>query len=356
MKNDNSCDIILPVYNKPDLTENCLKSIEAKTRTPYRLIIIDNASDERTRKYLEDYKVSSPDCVLARNGENAGWVKAVNQGIRLSSAPYVCIMNNDTVVETDDWLGGLMALADAEKDIGLVNPDFGEKAPHAGKKAYIEIDFCRGYCILVKRSVIDAIGGLDESYGLGYYDDDDFSVRAIRAGFRCVKASGVTVRHLRDSTFAALFQDDTRRALHEKNKQLFYSKWGRRLRLVFIVTASSDRKALAALLLAVARRQHIVYLWNTASPLNLEHVNVRERAYVPFISRVLFSSELLLNRMKKEAKHYDAVFVDDQRIGAALPKDIVPVHYFDAAHVDDVLRAVDEAAFADRSGTGKAAI
>jgi GT2 family glycosyltransferase len=357
MNNENACDIIIPVYNKPDLTENCLKSIEARTRTPYRLILIDNASDEATRTFLEAYKAGRSNVTLVTNKENTGWVKAVNQGIKLSDAPYVCIMNNDTVVGTDDWLSGLIAVARSQKDIGLVNPDFAEKENRASGKPFIEIDFCRGYCILAKRAVIDSVGGLDEAYGLGYYDDDDFSVRAIRAGFRCVKANNVTVRHLRDSTFTSIFKDDKRMALHEKNKELFYSKWGRRLKLVFIITGSSGRQELGDILLSMARRQHIVYLWNTTSRFGIEHINVRERVFPPFFTRLVFSSALYFNRIKREAKRYNAVFTDSRKLGSALSASGATAHYFEAEKdAGRVGRIVDSAAFPDRLGTEKVSV
>ncbi|MCM8761339.1 MAG: glycosyltransferase family 2 protein [Candidatus Omnitrophica bacterium] len=341
-----ACDIIIPVYNKEDLTSNCLKSIEAKTHTPYRLILIDNASGPLTMKFLEEYKITHPDSLLVRNDENLGWVKAVNQGIELSRAPYICVMNNDTIIETDDWLKRMIEVADSEEDIGLVNPDFADKLRHPPlTKPYIEVDFCRGYCVLIKRSVVEKIGGFDEAYGFGYYDDDDFSVRAIRAGFRCVKVRDVTVRHLRDSTFASLFKDDKRIALHEKNKELFYSRWGRRLKLVFIVTSDKADSKIAKLVLDLARKQHVVYLWNTAKSLFIEHINVRERFFPPIFSAVIFSTILFFNKMKNEDKRYTGIFVDDRDMARVLSKMFKSIHYFDAEKdTHSVIKTIDAAA------------
>jgi len=321
MADEKRCDIIIPVYNKPDLTGSCLDSIARHTHSPYTIILIDNASSEATKKLLRDFKETHSNVVLIENGENVGWVKAVNRGIRQSSAPYVCVMNNDTVVETDDWLARLIGVAEMAGDIGLVNPDFEGKCgcPRAAKP-YIEIDFCRGYCIVIKRSVIDAIGGLDEAYGLGYYDDDDFSVRAIRAGFRCVKANNVTVRHLRDSTFSELFADAKRRELHRENRELFYARWGKRLRLVFIITKKTDRKKLADILLGIARRQHVVYLWNSTARLGIEHTNIREKRFWAPVSGLLFPVLTGLNRTKRPGKHYNAIFADDARLARSISR------------------------------------
>lgn len=315
------CDIIIPVYDRHDLTKDCLNSIYECTHTDFNLILIDNASGARTRAFLDKFVASTPNARLVRNNANLGWVRAVNQGMRLSSGGYICIMNNDTIVRTDNWLHRLIEIADSEADIGLVNPNFDVKRDTLRtSKPYIEIDFCRGYCVLVKRGVMEKIGVLDEAYGSGYYDDDDYSVRAIRAGFRCVKANSVLVAHLRDSTFKAVFAEDKRNALHERNKELFYSRWGRRLRLAFAITKTRDKKKMSDLLVGLARRQHILHVWNfSGTELAIEHVNVREKLLPGFLSHPYLSAELYLNSMKRPAKQYDIVFTDD---GTACPKGI----------------------------------
>lgn len=330
MAENKICDIIIPVFNQTALTRDCLKSIAANTDTPCRIILIDNASGDETKKFLESLAASHETMTLIRNETNLGWVKAVNQGLKVSTSPYLCIMNNDTVVKTHGWLSAMVDIAETADDIGLVNPCFEIKATVANNEPWIEIDFCRGYCILIKRAVIDRIGGLDEAYGLGYYDDDDFSVRAIRAGFRCVRANGVMVEHLKDSTFSAIFKDDKRLELHEKNKQLFYDKWGRRLKIVFVMTGASGRDAVKDVLLALARRQHIIYLWNLTEPLRIRHTNVREKHLPGLFAMPLVRLELYLNLLKKDTKHYDLILSDDGNMVSKLSSIRASVHYVDA--------------------------
>lgn len=351
VSNDKSCDIIIPVYNQPGLTRSCLESICRLTRTPYRLIIIDNASDAGTKKMLSDFAVSHANVTLCVNTENVGWVKAVNQGIGQSSAAYVCIMNNDTVVETDDWLGKLIGIAGSEADIGLVNPSFDSALEGRSLAPYIEVDFCRGYCIVVKREVLNRIGGLDEAYGLGYYDDDDFSVRAIRAGFRCIKVWDVVVRHVRDSTFSELFEDQKRRKMHQANKELFYAKWGRRLNLMVVVTRPVAQEKLAGLLLGLARRQHLVYLWSATPPQGLEHSNIRHKSLHGLLAWPICAAVFVHNRAKQEIKRYGAVLVDDRALAAFLQrldagsKQGARVHYIDSdGDAEIVYSIVDSAA------------
>lgn len=339
---DSQVDIIIPVYNQTELTRACLESIKKNSDLPHNIIIIDNASGSQTRDFLEKAKAESPNITLIRNGENLGWVKAINQGIKASRAPYICIMNNDTVVRSGGWLSGLVTVALMSRDIGLINPRFEIKKKVPADEPFIEIDFCRGYCVLIKREVIDRIGGLDESYGLGYYDDDDLSVRAIRAGYRCVRANSVFVEHIGDSTFSDLFKDEKRRELHEKNKKLFYSKWGRRLKLLFIITKSTDQALLSKLLFSMARKQHIVYLWRTEKGADLRHTNIRETLFTGILGCAPFRLAILLNNRKSPEKRYDMVFTDSEDLRRALSKTRPAVYladiYRDPDRVEQMVR------------------
>lgn len=301
------CDIIIPVHNMKEATKDCLDSIYERTHIPFNLILIDNGSSDDTKSFLERFSSSHENGRLARNNDNIGWVKAINQGINLSQAPYVCLMNNDTVVSTDNWLSGLIDVARAEEEIGLVNPRFDIKKEAFISSPFIEIDFCRGYCILIKRAVIDKVGGLDEAYGMGYYDDDDFSVRAIHAGFKCVRANGVFVEHLRDWTFSSVFTGSERRVLHEKNKRLFYSKWGRRLNILFMIARRQDPSALSRLFFKLARRQHIVCVWSSVILPRFDHINIRIRM-LPKLFSPLFNVMLFFNARKGRSRRYDLVF------------------------------------------------
>lgn len=298
-------DIIIPVHDQAELTKKCLGSIFANTCGRYSIILIDNASNADTTALLKDVVSSHDNVKMINNSDNLGWVKAVNQGLKASAADYVFIMNNDTVVRTDGWATKLIEAAESDGSVGLVNPAFDTKMARA-KRSCVEVDFCRGYCVLIKRKVIDAIGGLDEAYGIGYYDDDDYSVRAIRAGFKCIRANDVFVEHLRDTTFSKLFTDEERRRLHRNNKELFYSKWGRRINIFFVINGKPDRDKLIRLFFKLARRQHIVYVWSSLKLAQPGHINIRIMPYARLFYP-LYRLELFLNSRKKPEKRYDTV-------------------------------------------------
>ena len=89
------CDIIMPVWDQLEFTKECITSINNNTKYPIRLIIIDNASKRNTKEYLSSLAGEvNFEIKLIRNEENLGFVKAVNQGLKESSAPYICILNN----------------------------------------------------------------------------------------------------------------------------------------------------------------------------------------------------------------------------------------------------------------------
>jgi len=111
------CDIILPVCDQFEFTKACIESIIAGTDTPYRLIVINNGKNEMTRAYLEKVKGRLGDAlVVVKNDTNIGWVKALNQGIAISDAPYLCFQNDDTVV-TRGWLRKMIRILEDNKDI-----------------------------------------------------------------------------------------------------------------------------------------------------------------------------------------------------------------------------------------------
>jgi GT2 family glycosyltransferase len=245
------CDIIIPIWNQPALTRRCLEGIGGKTRTPHRLILIDDGSEEDTRSFLESLAGGpSWNGILIRNEENLGFIRAVNQGLKASQAPYVCILNNDIVV-TEGWLERMVEFAECHPEAGLLNPDQnhdpGKPMPldleafarsrvqDRGK--WMELDHCTGGCLLVKREVIQKVGVLDEAYGAGYFEDNDYSRRAQQAGYRCFRLLDTYVWHDIGATFK---RKQDREEGQKKNQTLYESRWGAPLRIIYPVPEGVD--------------------------------------------------------------------------------------------------------------------
>src|SRR5207247_10473606 len=103
-------------------------------------------------------------------------------------------------------------------------PAFAACRRQAYARQALQVDRLTGFCLLVRRAVLDQIGGFDERYGLGFFDDDDLCVRARVAGFRLLVALDVFVHHFGSRTFAGL-GIDCRQQLQD-NFQHFPRQWG----------------------------------------------------------------------------------------------------------------------------------
>ena len=184
--------------------------------------------------------------MVIANPTNLGFPAACNQGLVAARGDHLVLLNNDVIV-TEGWLDRLIALADSSPDIGLVGPMSNYVTPPqlVADVSYHDLDSMHefalrwgtdhrgqwfyasklsGFCLLIKRKVWETIGGLDERFGLGIFDDDDYSLRARKAGFKLAVAHDCFVHHFGSRTFAALGTDTD--ALLAENHAKFVAKWG----------------------------------------------------------------------------------------------------------------------------------
>jgi GT2 family glycosyltransferase/tetratricopeptide (TPR) repeat protein len=191
--------------------------------------------------------LNGPDrVVIVGNEKNLGFPAGVNQGLARARGCYLVLLNNDTIV-TPQWLERLITLSlhDWPK-VGLVgavtNYAAAPQQVPVSYRSLEEIDgFAErrwreyghlavgtprliGFCVLIRREVVEKIGRLDERFGLGFFDDDDLGLRARQAGFRLAIAQGVFIHHFGSRTFRGLGIDPYR--LLEENLERFRQKWG----------------------------------------------------------------------------------------------------------------------------------
>ena len=232
--------IVLVTHNQWRHTQACLESIRLRTDLPYELIVIDNASTDGTPDLLQ----ADGSIQLIRNATNRGFPAAVNQGIAAARGQQVLLLNNDTIVTTG-WLERLLSGLHVEPSVGLVGPvtnrisgeqqvavsyddlsqldgfawDWGK----AHTSEFQETDRLVGFCLLIKREVIDQIGLFDERFGVGNFEDDDYCKRSIDAGYRCVIIKSAFIHHVGSATFRNTDVDFNQ--LLQENQQKFYEKW-----------------------------------------------------------------------------------------------------------------------------------
>ena len=232
--------IVIVTYNEVEFTRQCLDSIRLLTEEPYELIVVDNGSTDGTPVYLR----SLPDVRLIANTANRGFPAAANQGIAAATGNQVLLLNNDVVVTTG-WLGRMLRALRSDPNVALVGPCSnyvsGPQQVDVGYDGIAELDGFAwdwgkghdgqmldvhrlvGFCLLIKREVIDAIGPLDEQFGIGCFEDDDYCLRAIAAGYRAVIAADAFVHHFGSRTFLGSGVDAG--ALMRENHRRFQEKW-----------------------------------------------------------------------------------------------------------------------------------
>jgi GT2 family glycosyltransferase len=240
--------ILILCCNQLDYTRLCLESLWKHTRAPYEVILVDNGSTDATAAYLEEMsRRPGPERVeIIRNETNLGFARGCNQALAQARGRYVVFLNNDTVL-TPGWLEGLVAGSLREwPAVGLVGPvantapdaqcvrpgydgldgleTFAAQRRQAFAGRLVPVRRLTGFCLLVRREVLERIGSLDERFGIGFFEDDDLCVRAREAGFQLAIAQEVYIHHFGSRTFQALGLN-TRDQLVE-NFERFREKWG----------------------------------------------------------------------------------------------------------------------------------
>ncbi len=240
--------IVVLCYNQLDYTKKCVRSILTKTAYPnYELVLVDNASTDETAEYLKTLDASHENIKIVLNTTNRGFAGGNNDGIRTAAGEYIVLLNNDTVV-TRGWLTGMLKrFLTGEKKIGIVGPvtnSIGNEAMvQAGYSALEDMPaaayaYTAGhmgmtyphdgvlamFCVMFPRKLTDEIGLLDENYGIGMFEDDDYSIAAQRAGYENLLLEDVFIHHFGSVSFKKLENAEYRK-IFDANRSYFENKW-----------------------------------------------------------------------------------------------------------------------------------
>ncbi len=235
--------IVILTYNNFNYTKDCIESIKKYTKkNSYEIIVVDNLSTDGTRDWLKKQK----DLKVILNDENMGFPKGCNQGIEIANPDNdILLLNNDTIVTTN-WLENLKICLYSNDLVGAVGSvsnhqenlqgvdftysDFMEMQELAIKNnisdsnRWEEKVFLIGFCILIKRDVLNKIGLLDEEYSPGYVEDNDLSLRIIDAGYKLMLCHDSFIHHY----LGTAFRKDLNKfyPILYKNRTYFESRWG----------------------------------------------------------------------------------------------------------------------------------
>ena len=238
--------VVLVVHNQVALTRACVDSLHVG-RMPFELCVVDNASSDTTREYLQQLERIWP-VRYRRNDDNVGLIRALNQGAELATGELLCFLHNDTEMRDPHWLDRLGAAVKSSTRIGLAGlygvrrlrrdgRYVGRTIVHclAGEENLrgptVEVAAVDGVCLFLTRDVLHAVGGFDEGYGFfhGYDRDLSFSVREL--GLRCAVVRAPFI-HRGGGTRTAADAPTTRQEdLTQRRAALarFSAKWRHRL-------------------------------------------------------------------------------------------------------------------------------
>jgi GT2 family glycosyltransferase len=248
-------------WNNKTYLESCLGSLyDSGMRNSFEVVVVDNGSTDGSQEML---RANFPDVHLVQNDRNLGLGRASNQGIECTSASYVLLLNNDTLVNGRS-LDALIDFIDSTPDAGavggtLLNEDgsfqaaynrfpslvedfliatrlgellWDEYPSHQGGDEVRSVDWIGSACLLLRRSALAQVGLLDESYFI-YGDETDLQFRLKQASWKVYHVPGATTIHFGGRSLDRW----RRRKMVYRGKMLFYRKnYGRLSEYLFRAT------------------------------------------------------------------------------------------------------------------------
>ena len=248
-------DIVVCIHNALDDVKLCLDSIERETSLSYHLYLVNDGSNEETTLYLRRFAADRSQCTLLENKVAGGYTVAANCGLRASTADCVVLLNSDTIV-TSNWLELLLECLHSNPKIGIASPlsnaatwqsipeisapaggwavnelpngfspnDMATLVGSVSRKQFPQVPFLNGFCLCLKRELINTIGYLDEkAFPKGYGEENDYCLRATDAGFTLAIADSAYVFHAKSKSYGKERRSELaeagNRSLQEKHGQ-----------------------------------------------------------------------------------------------------------------------------------------
>jgi GT2 family glycosyltransferase/serine acetyltransferase len=260
--------IIVLNYRTPELTLECIASLESEVDSSMDVIVVDNASGDGSAERIEQGMSErgwNTWVRLLRSPVNGGFGAGNNFGIRATQADAYLLLNSDTLVRP----GAIAALRDAmatRPDVGLIGPCLVDargdqdqtffralrpitellRAAHTGPlsrllSSYdmllpvpdeaIEADWLAFAAVLIRREVIEQIGPLDEGYFM-YFEDVDYCRRAREAGWKVLYWPHTEMVHYKGASSRVTDDAELRRRApryyYESRSRYFKKFFGRR--------------------------------------------------------------------------------------------------------------------------------
>jgi GT2 family glycosyltransferase/glycosyltransferase involved in cell wall biosynthesis len=258
MKRTRPVDIVVPLFNARADVMRCVRSVLRHASQDSCLILVDDcSSDTELVSFLEDVAANNSTVELLRPEQNGGFVQSANMGMRRSlekseagNQPRdILLLNSDTIV-TPQFLERIQACAYTDNTTGIVSPfsnnaticsipkfccdnplpenisidDYAEAISRCSLQQRPELVTAVGFCMYIRKEVIDAVGLFDSIYGRGFGEENDLCEAAKKAGFKIRLADDVFVAHTGKASFGAEGS-----MLESQNMQVLLSRYPRYL-------------------------------------------------------------------------------------------------------------------------------
>jgi GT2 family glycosyltransferase len=239
--------IILVTHNSLLYTKLCLTSLlENGWSEEDELIVFDNASEDGTVDYLEEFARTNDFVQLISSSVNVGFAAANNRAARNAKGRFLIFLNNDTLLPRG-WQDRLINWLEREPKIGLIGPATNRACneaqvettykTYAGFTAFAQqytwqnfnkssdIRMLALFCAAIRRDVFETVGPLDEQFEIGMFEDDDYAQRLHLAGYRTVCVDDVFIHHFGQASLGELCSKGDYDSVYEENRHRFESKW-----------------------------------------------------------------------------------------------------------------------------------
>jgi len=219
----------VPVRNQLPFVRACLASLERHRLPGAEILLVDDAGGGETRAFLEAFAARVPDVELLRNPRHSGFPYSANEILHRSRGTVVCLLNSDTLV-TPGWDERVLRAMDGAEPYALAGPSTSfthteQELPglrdlrmehdaetaagiaaalarlHGG--AVQPVQRLGGFCLFLRRALVERVGYFDERFGLGCGEEDDFVARARRRGVIPIWVRGAYVHHFGHCSFTA---------------------------------------------------------------------------------------------------------------------------------------------------------